>query len=68
MFDDRVMSGCDVIAAERFGFPPKISKLQFLVAHHARIWRATGLIFAGEIIDHGALELIGFIDHVVGNA
>ena len=68
MFDDRVVSGRDVIAAERFGFAPKIAELQFLIAHHTRIWRAAGLILAREIIDDRALELICFIDNVVRNA
>ena len=52
MFDDRVMPGGDVIAAERLRFVPKISELELLVAHHARIRRAARLIFAREIIDH----------------
>ena len=68
MFDDGVMSGRDVIAAERFGFTPKIAELEFFVAHHTRIRRPTGLILAREIIDDRALELVRFIDNVVRNA
>ena len=45
MFDDRVMPGCDVIAVQRFGFLPKISEFQFLIAHHARIRSPAGLVF-----------------------
>src|SRR5712691_3740545 len=65
MFDDRVMSGRDVIATERVRFAPKISELEFFVAHYARIRRPAGLILAREIIDHGALELVRLIDNVM---
>ena len=68
MLDDRVMAGGDVIAAERLGFVPKIAELQFLVAHHAGVRRPTGLVFAGKIIDHEALELVGLVDHVMRKA
>src|ERR1700730_5871127 len=68
MLDDRVMPGRDIIAAERLGFSPEIAELEFLIAHHTRIRRAAGLIFAREIIDDRALELLRFIDHVVRNA
>src|SRR5437867_1450282 len=54
------------IATERFRFIPEIAKLEFFIAHHAWVWRATGLILARKIIDHEILELIGFIDHVMG--
>jgi len=67
MFDDRVMSGRDVIATERVRFAPKISELEFFVAHYARIRRPSGLILAREIIDHGALELVRLIDNVMRN-
>ena len=68
MLDDRVMPGGDVIAAERLGFLPKIAELQLLVAHHARIRSAAGLVFAGKIIYHEPLELVGFVDHVMRKA
>jgi len=68
MLDDRIMASRDVVAAQRLGFTPQIAELQFLIAHHAWIWRAPGLILAGEIIDHCLLELIGFIDDVMWNA
>ena len=68
MFDDGVVAGGDIITAERFCFVPEIAELQFLVAHHAWIRRAAGLIFAGKVIDHEALELVGFIHHVMRNA
>ena len=67
VLDDRIMASRDVVAIQRLGFIPQIAELQFLIAHHAWIWSAAGLIFAGEIIDHGFLELIGFVHHVMGN-
>jgi hypothetical protein len=68
MLDDRIMTRSDVIAAECPGFAPEITELEFLVAHHARVRRPAGLIFAGEIINHDALELIGLVNHVMRNA
>src|ERR1700747_369280 len=67
MLDDRIVTGRDIIATERLRFSPKISELEFLIAHDARIRRTPGLLFAREIIDHGLLELVGFIAHVVRN-
>jgi len=67
MFNDRVMTGRDVIAAERCRFTPEIAELEFFIAHHARVRRPTGLVLAGEVINHDALELIGFINHVMRN-
>ena len=62
------MASGDKITVERFRFSPKIAKLQFLIAHHARIRRSTSLVFARKIIDHQFFELIGFIDDVVRNS
>ena len=68
MLNDRVMARGNIIAAQCPGLTPKIAKLQFFVAHHARVRRPAGLVFAGEIINHNTLELIGFINHVMRNA
>ena len=68
MLNDRVVTGRDVIAAESLRFAPEIAELEFLIAHHARVRRSAGLIFAGEIVYYDALELIGLVDHVMGNA
>src|SRR4029077_3782345 len=65
MFNDRVVSGRDIVTSEQLSLLPKISEFQFLVAHHTRIRRATGLVFAGKITDHEFFELIRFIDHVM---
>ena len=62
------MPRSDVIAAQCPGFAPQIPELEFFVAHHARVRRPAGLIFAGEIINHHALELIGLVNHVMRNA
>src|SRR5438874_5366180 len=68
MFNDRVVSGRDIVTSEPLCFFPKISEFQFLVAHHTWIWRATGLVFAGKITDHEFFELIRLIDHVMWNS
>src|SRR5437763_2803808 len=68
MLNDCIMTRRDVIAAERPGFTPEISELEFFIAHHARVRRPAGLVFAGEIINHDALELIGLVNDVMWNA
>ena len=68
MLDDCVVTGRDEVAAERLRFLPQIPELQLLIAHHARIRRAAGLVFAREIIDHDALELVRLVHHVMWNA
>jgi hypothetical protein len=65
MLDDGVMTGRDVIAIERSRLFPEATELELLVAHHAGIWRAAGLVFARKIIDYDALELVCFVDHVM---
>ena len=66
VFDDRVMAGRDVIAAERLRLLPEIAELQFLVAHHAWV-RGSPSLVCWKIIDHQPLKLIGFINHVMRN-
>src|SRR5262245_50709316 len=68
MLNDCIMTGSDIIAAESSGFAPKISELQFFVTHHAGVRRPAGLVFAGEIINHHAFELISLVNYVMGNA
>src|SRR5437867_8420435 len=68
MFDDRVMPRCDVIATQSRCFAPKVAKLELLVAHHTRVWRAASLVFAREIINNQPLKLVGLINHVMWNA
>ena len=68
MLNDRVMPSRDVVAAQRFGFAPKIAKLEFLVAHHTWIGRPAGLVLAREIIDNEPFELVGLINNVMRDA
>src|SRR5215470_20378749 len=68
MLNDRIMACSDVIAAEYPGLVPEIAELKLFVAHHARVRRPAGLVFAGEIINHDTLELIGLVNHVMRNA
>src|SRR6266481_5827421 len=68
VLDDGVMTGRDVIAAESLRFAPEVAELEFLIAHHARVRRSACLILSGEIVYYDALELIGLVDHVMGNA
>src|SRR5205807_9198913 len=37
MFNNGIMAGRDVIAAECPGFAPEIAELEFLIAHHTRV-------------------------------
>src|SRR5450432_1475631 len=68
LLDNGVMTGRYVIAIERTRLFPKAAELEFFIAHHARVGRAAGLVFARKIIDHDALELVGLVDHVMRNA
>jgi hypothetical protein len=54
--------------AERAGLGQQVAELELFVAHHARVRRAAGAVFAGEIIDDHLLELVRLVDDVVGNA
>src|SRR5215831_747477 len=67
MFNDRIMTCRDVIAAECPGLAPKIAELQFFIAHHTRVRRPAGLVFTGEIINHDTLELVGLVHHIMRN-
>ena len=61
------MPRCNVVAPQGGGFAPKIAEFELLVAHHTRVWRAPGLVFAGEIINDQPLELVGFVNDVMRN-
>ena len=62
------MAGGDVLRAELVGALDEPAELEVLVAHHARIRRAAGLVFLGEVLDDLALELRRFVNEVIGNA
>src|SRR5205809_2912129 len=67
MVNNRIMPGRDIIAAERLCFTPEVAELEFLIAHHAWVWRPASLVFAGKIIDNESLELVRLINNVMGN-
>jgi hypothetical protein len=66
-FDARKMSGRDEICAELIRAVNEPAELQILVAHHARIRRATGLVFIGEILDDVLLKFARLIDQIIWN-
>src|SRR5258705_7270910 len=68
VFNDRVMPRCDIVATQSGCFAPEVAKLELLVAHHTRVWRAASLVFAGEIINDQPLELVGLINDVMWNS
>ena len=59
------MSGGDEIRAELVRAVNQSSELQILIAHHARIRRATGLVFVGEILDDVLLEFRRLVNEVI---
>ena len=46
----------------------RLPNLRLLIAHHARVRRAPGVVFLGEIIDDLLLEFLRFVHQVVRNA
>ena len=62
------MAGRHMRGAERAGLGEQVAELELLVAHHARVRRATGGVFAGEIIDDQPLELARLVDDIVRDA
>ena len=67
MLDDGVVARGDVIRPERAGLLPEVAKFQLLVAHHARVRRAPGAVFAGKVINDELFELIRLVHDVVRN-
>jgi hypothetical protein len=61
------MAGGDVIRAELVGPVDEPAELEVLVAHHAGIRRAAGLVFVGEILDDVLLKFRRLVNQVVGN-
>ena len=60
-----IVAGGDIVGAECFGGKFKESfKLNFLVAHDVRVWRAAGFVFGEEILEHIVPVLGGEIDFV----
>ena len=61
----REMSGGDEICAELVRTVDQPAELQILVAHHARIRRAPGLIFIGKVLDDEFLKIRRFIHQII---
>ena len=58
----------DVLRAELIGALDEAAEFQILVAHDARVGRAAGFVFIGEILNHLGLKFRGFVDEIIGNA
>ena len=67
-FNPREMAGGDVLRAELVGAVDEPAELQVLVAHHARIRRAAGLVFVGEVLDDVLLEFRRLVNQVIRDA
>ena len=61
------MAGGDVIRAELVGAVNEPAELKILVAHHARIRRAAGLVFIGKILDDVLLEFRRLVNQIIRN-
>src|ERR1035437_8062435 len=62
------MAGGDELRAELVGAINQSSKLQILIAQHAWVWCAAGLVFVGKILDDVFLEFRRLVNEVVGDA
>ena len=61
------MSGGDELRAKLVRAVNQPAKLQILIAHHARIRRAAGLVFVGEVLDDVLLEFRRLVNQVIRN-
>lgn len=59
------MTGGDEIRAELIRAVNEPAKLQILIAHDARVRRAAGLVFVGEVLDDVLLKICRFIHEVI---
>ncbi len=59
------MSGGDEIRAELVRAVNEPAELQILIAHHARIRRAAGFVFVGEVLDDVLLEFRRLVNEVI---
>ena len=59
------MSGRDEIRTELIGTVNEPAELQILIAHHARIGRAAGLVFVREVLDDVLLEFRRLVNQVI---
>ncbi len=66
--DLRVVARGHGIEAQRARLVQQRLKLDVLVAAHARVGGAARLVLGHEVRDHGVLELLGHVPHVVRDA
>src|SRR5471032_3387834 len=59
------MSRRNKIRAELIRAVNQSAEIQILVAHHARVRRAAGLVFVGEILDDVLLEFRRLVNEVI---
>ncbi len=59
------MSRRDEIRAELIRAVNQSTELQILIAHHARVRRAAGLVFVGEVLDDVLLEFCRLVNEVI---
>src|SRR4051794_1010366 len=62
------MAGRNVFRSELISAIDQPAKLEILIAHHARIGCAAGLVLVSEILNDLGLELFGFVDEIVWHA
>ena len=62
------MSGGNIMRAELVRPVNQPAELQILIAHHARIRRAAGLVFIGEILDDLLLKFGRLVNEVIRDA
>ena len=68
LFNPRKMAGRNKIRAKLPGAVNQPAELQILIAHHARVRRAAGLVFVGEVTDDVLLEFRRLVNQVIRNA
>ena len=66
--DDGVVAGGDEGGAEAACLAPEVAEFKFLVAHHAGVGGAPGLVLGGEVVDDLRLEIGGLLDDVMRDA
>ena len=64
-FHARKMSCRNKIRAELIRAVNEPTKFQILIAHHARVRRAAGLVFIGEILDDVFLKIRRFVHEII---
>src|ERR1700722_11446591 len=67
LFDPGKMTGGNVIRPELISPVDEPAEFKVLVAHHARIRSATGLVLVGEVLNDVLLKFRRLINQVVGN-